>query len=137
MVVVAILGLVLSMGMPSMVRALRKEGMRKAVDDLLEACKAARSEAIMKAAPAELVFHPVDKTFEAPGFPSAKLPDNVSIDILGVNFIELEQSDLAKVKFYPNGTCDEFTIVIHSDQNEVRKITMDIVTALPDLEAIR
>ncbi len=137
MIVVAILGLVLAMGVPSILRVLNKEGMRRAVSDLLDACKAARSEAIVKGVPVEMVFHPLDRTFEAPGFPMAKFPDNIVVDIMGVNFIELEQADIAKVRFFPNGTSDEFVIVIHSDQNESRKIQLDIVTALPELEVLR
>ena len=137
MIVVAILGLVLTMGIPSIVRTFEKEGMRKAQEDVLEACKAARAEAIIKASPQDLVFHPHDHTFEAPGFAQVKLPDNVAIEILGVNFIQLEDADIAKVKFYPNGTSDEFTIVLHSNQGEVRKISLDIVTALPELESVR
>jgi hypothetical protein len=38
------------------------------------------------------------------------------------------------VRFYPNGTCDEFTIVIVSDRNEKRIISLDIVTSLADVD---
>jgi prepilin-type N-terminal cleavage/methylation domain-containing protein len=138
MIVVAIMGLVLAMGVPSFVRALRKEGIYKASSDLMEACKQARSDAILKGQPAELVMHPVDGTFEVPGsFPLTQFPENVHIDILGVNFIQYENMDEAHVSFFPNGTSDEFTIVLTSDQHETRKISLDVVTALADLEVVR
>ncbi len=137
MVVVAIMGLILAMGMPSIVRSLRKEGMRKAVDDIMEACKAARSDAIIHQKTADLVLHPVDGTISAPGFKEATLPSNIEIQILGVNFVQFERADEAKVHFFPNGTSDEFTIVLQDDQLQTRKISLDVMTALPDVEAIR
>lgn len=137
MIVVAIMGLVLSMGMPSIVKTLRKEGMRKAVDDIMEACKSARSDAILNQKTADLVFHPLDGTISAPGFKDATLPKNVQIQILGVNFVQYENADEARVHFFPNGTSDEFTIVIQDDQFQTRQISLDVMTGLPDLEAIR
>jgi prepilin-type N-terminal cleavage/methylation domain-containing protein len=63
LIVVGIIGLTLTLGVPAFVKALQKEGMRKAQSDLLEACKNARGEAILKAAPQDLIFRPLDKTF--------------------------------------------------------------------------
>lgn len=137
MIVVAILGLVLSLGMPGFVRMLHKEGMRKAVDDIMEACKDARAEAILKQHTADLVFHPSDGTISAPGFKGATLPENVQIQILGINFVQYEKADEATIHFFPNGTSDEFTIVLQDDQLETRKISLDVMTALPDVEAVR
>ncbi len=62
MMVVAIIGLTLTMGIPSFVRVLKKEGMRKAESDLLEACEEARRAAIMNNQTTDLVFHPVEGT---------------------------------------------------------------------------
>ncbi|MGZ4963386.1 MAG: pilus assembly FimT family protein [Limisphaerales bacterium] len=137
MIVVAIMGLVLAIGMPSFVKTLHKEGMRKAVDDIMEACQAARSDAIMKQKTADLVFHPVDGTISAPGFKGATLPSNVEIQILGVNFVQFERAEEAKIHFFPNGTSDEFTIVLQDDQFQTRQISLDVMTALPDVEVIK
>src|SRR6476660_2629800 len=87
MIVVGIMGMMLLMGMPSIVKTLRKEGMRKAVDDVMEACKSARAEAILKQKTADVVLDPSEGTISAPGFTSATLPKNVQIQILGVNFV--------------------------------------------------
>lgn len=137
MIVVAIMGMVLAMGMPSIVKTLRKEGMRKAVDDVMDACKSARSEAILKQKTADVVFHPADGTISAPGAQTATFPNNVQIQILGVNFVQYERADEARIHFFPNGTSDEFTIVLQDDQFQTRKISLDVMTALPDVEAIR
>jgi hypothetical protein len=60
------------------------------------------------------------------------------IDILGVNFIQLEKAEEARVHFFPNGTSDEFTILIHSTSDgSYRKISLDTVTALTVVEDVR
>ncbi len=136
--VVAIIGLTLSMGVPTFYRALKKEGMRKAESELVEACQSARREAIMKGGTAELVLHPLDGTFEVPGgYDRKELPRDITIDLLGVNFIEFERAPEARVHFFANGTSDEFTIVIHAGDGEVRKIYLDTVTALTVVENVR
>ena len=45
MVVIAIIGLVAAMGMPSIIRAVQKEGMRKALSDVQDVCFTARQRA--------------------------------------------------------------------------------------------
>ena len=138
MMVVAIIGLTLTMGLPGFLRVLQREGMRKAEYEMVEACKEARRAAIMNNQKTFLVIHPLLGTFEVPGaYPQAQLPNDVIIDILGVNFIQLERADDARVCFFPNGTSDEFTIVLHSSGGAYRKIYLDTVTALPDIQDIR
>ena len=123
MMVVAILGLTLTMGLPGFLHVLQREGMRKAEYEMLEACKEARRAAIMNNQKTFLVIHPLQKTFEVSGaYPQKQLPNDVGIDILGVNFIQFEQADDARVCFFPNGTSDEFTIVLHSSGGAYRKI---------------
>ncbi|HWF19189.1 MAG TPA: type II secretion system protein [Verrucomicrobiae bacterium] len=137
MIVVSIMGLILAMGMPSFVKTLHKEGMNKAVKDIREACLAARADAILHQKTADLIFHPADRTISAPGFKEATLPNNVEIQILGVNFVQYERADEAKIHFFPNGTSDEFTIVVQDDQFQTRQISLDVMTALPEMEVIR
>jgi general secretion pathway protein H len=133
LIVVGIIGLTLTLGVPAFVKALQKEGMRKAQSDLLEALRDARGEAIMRASEQEVDFRPLDNSFSAPGI-TATLPQDVSIDLLGVNELEYEQEDSAKVRFYPNGTSDEFVIVIHSARDGTKcTITLDPVTALAEV----
>jgi prepilin-type N-terminal cleavage/methylation domain-containing protein len=138
MMVVAIIGLTLTMGLPGFLRVMRREGMRKAEYEMVEACKEARRAAIMNNEKTYLIIHPLTGAFEVPGaYPQAQLPGDVIIDILGVNFIQLENAEQARVCFFPNGTSDEFTIVLHSSGGKYEKIFLDTVTALPDIEDIR
>jgi Tfp pilus assembly protein FimT len=136
MMVVAIIGLTLVMGIPSFLRVIRRDGMRKLEYDLLGACKDARRAAIMGNQPVDLVIHPRNRTIDMPGGKQETIPDEVVIDVLGVNFIDLEQADSARIRFFPNGTSDEFTILVHSSTTYV-KIYLDTITALPVVENIR
>jgi hypothetical protein len=68
---------------------------------------------------------------------SAQISDHVSFKMLDVNFIDCLNQDVATVWFYPNGTSDEFNVILVSDDGEARRITLDIVTALPQVETLR
>jgi hypothetical protein len=50
--------------------------------------------------------------------------------MLDVNLIEYRDADMVRVRFYPNGTCDELTIVLHSDGNEYRELSLEVTTGL-------
>jgi prepilin-type N-terminal cleavage/methylation domain-containing protein len=162
MMVVAIIGLIMAMGIPPMLQAFHKEGIRKAVDDVINVCSAARSEAILQGRTVEVVFRPEQGQLSivgaapapnqtgsvesdskqsyalgsAPGrTTSATLPNNVSIDMLDINLMECVQMDEAFVHFYPNGTCDEMTMVLHSGA-AWRKISLEFSTSIASAEAI-
>ena len=153
MIVIAIVALVLSIGIPSMFRSMNKEGMRKATSDLLDACAAARAAAIISGKTAELVIVPADKTFtvagsgaseetaetgskiEAPAF-SGQLPDGVDFEGLLLYGDEVTEYEQVKVKFYPNGTSDQFGVVFTSGM-EVRSIVLEVITGTADWEVIR
>lgn len=158
MIVVGLLGVIVAMGMPAMVQSWNKEGTRKAVSDIVEACSHARANAILSGSIVELVINmtpdgtsmsvstgttPVteDGAPPTPGFTgtafTAQFPESVWIELLGVNFVEYQDQEQARVRFFPNGTCDEFTILIRSEQNEWRKISLEVITAMADVEVIR
>jgi general secretion pathway protein H len=62
-----------------------------------------------------------------------KLSDRMQILFIGVNFVaDLQEEDMVPVRFYPNGTSDEFTMVIVSDSNQSRLFQLDVPTALLD-----
>ena len=164
MIVVAILAIVLGMGVPPMFRMLRQEGMRAAVSDVLEVCQKARASAILSGTMMQLQILPETREFKVIGggaAPPAALGDpifapaatpasgaasasfavqlarEIQIELLDVNFVELKNTEDVRVRFYPNGTCDEFSIVIRSPSEEWRKISLEVTTALADLEVIR
>jgi Tfp pilus assembly protein FimT len=145
MVVVSIIGLVAAMGLPSIIMAMHKEGLRKAVSDLQDVCSAARSQAIFRNQKMAVVFHPAAKRFEVEGAAASgsgdstdkssgkvtgsTLPDSVDMAMLDINLQDYGASDWARVFFYPNGTSDEMTVVLHS-KDEWRKITLEFSTGM-------
>jgi len=165
MIVVAIIGLIAAMGVPSIFQLLRQDGMRKAVSDVRDACSDARARAIFFGRTTEVVFHPAEKRLEttdaptdqspmplagAPGNkpepqapppppPKAKgptvLPDGVDIAMLDINLLDYGASDVARVRFFPNGTCDELTLILHCG-DEWEKITLEFSTGLSSVAPV-
>lgn len=130
MIVVAIMGLILAAGIPALDQAFRKTGFRKTLSDITDVCIETRKQAIINGEEADIVFHPKDRTLNGGG-KSAKIDDNVAIEMLDVNLTEYKEAEEAKVRFFPNGTCDEMTLILHSpDKNQWRKITLEITTSL-------
>lgn len=156
MVVVAIIGLIAAMSVPSILQAFRKEGMRKSLSEVQQLLVDARTRAIYSNRTTEVIFHPAEKRMEiadapadespvplggssvnnagsTPAPPNAQgalvLPDNVDIAMLDINLLDYGASEVAYVRFFPNGTCDELTLVLHSG-DEWQKITLEFSTAL-------
>jgi hypothetical protein len=150
------------------VQTLKKDLMRQTVSDIVEACSHARAAAILNGIPAEVRFNPQQRTFSIglasfhdsigftsmpfgggvdqdskqskPSVPSfnGTIPEELVIEMLDVNFIERKDEEDAKVRFFPNGMSDEFTIVLNwPAKGQFRKISVDIVTGLADMEVIR
>src|SRR5215207_4203641 len=76
MVVCAIIGIVMTIAIPSIYRQLHPESMQKAVNDLLEACRDARAHAVLTDTTVELVIRPQARQIEvaqarAPAPPAA------------------------------------------------------------------
>jgi len=56
--------------------------------------------------------------------------------MLDINLSEYRDAEEARVMFYPNGTCDELTIILHSNErNEYRRITLEVTTALANVDS--
>lgn len=70
MVVVAIIGLIAAMGIPSIVSSVQKEGMRKAVSDFKDVCAEARREAIFKNQAMAVIIDPAKGTFSVTSAPA-------------------------------------------------------------------
>jgi prepilin-type N-terminal cleavage/methylation domain-containing protein len=158
MVVIGIMGIVLGMGVPSILRALQKEGLRKAVSDVQDLCNTARARAIFSSETTALVFHPLERRFEIGSAGSAepaqaqpggfavekarsagsgqagRLPDDISIEMLDINLLEYRESDVARVRFFPNGTSDEMTLILLSSKHERCEISLEITTGLASVE---
>jgi prepilin-type N-terminal cleavage/methylation domain-containing protein len=72
-------------------------------------------------------------TSHSPVF-SARLNENVAVRLLYVNLKDQMEAEESRVQFYPNGTSDEFTIILQVG-NEMRKISLEVVTALVNVES--
>ncbi|PYJ06771.1 MAG: hypothetical protein DME25_05650 [Verrucomicrobia bacterium] len=61
---------------------------------------------------------------------SAQVPDSIVLEALGINLMDYTDADVARVRFYPNGTCDEMLLILRSDRNEQRGISLEVTTGL-------
>ena len=164
MVAIGIIAIILAIAIPSIYQQTRKEGMRKAVSDLIEACRQARERAILEGTTVELSvrvppngeinvrttggasgdgmdMEPMEPSGRGGGGSvfNAKFSDHITY----VDAQSWEVADRATAqdeviwKFYRDGTCDYLEIELRSDQGEVRIITTDVVTGIADVEVVR
>jgi hypothetical protein len=138
--------------------------MSKAVNEVMDICSHARAEAILNGVPTMVVFHPQTRQLAITSAPvpastndlflpvapatkapsalgtasenSAQFDDSVSIEMLDINLMEYKDSDEARVRFFPNGTSDEMTLVLHSG-DDYRKITLEVTTALTSVGMLK
>jgi len=157
MVVVAIMAIVMLMSIPFIRSGMHKESLAEAMRELEEVCASARRKAILQGSMAEIVFRPKDRTFQVAGGSansgngeavsadtttappahsgeSGRIPDDLMVDMLDVNLAEYKDSEQARVRFYPNGTADELTVIAHSERGEYFKMALEATTGLPTWE---
>lgn len=165
MVALSIAALIMAVGIPSFVKANRKEGLRKAVSDLVEGCAEARTQAILRGTPMDLVIQAPERRISvAEPLPSEadelgktaeevrteakpasagrktsfsrEWPEKVAFTSIWVKFENLMNASEARIRFYPNGTGDEFMAILSSVNGET-KVSVDVVTGLADTEPLR
>jgi prepilin-type N-terminal cleavage/methylation domain-containing protein len=66
MVVVGIMAMVMGIGLPAVFYSFKKDPMRQGVDEVIEACNRARTQAILAGVTAELRINPVRRRREYP-----------------------------------------------------------------------
>ena len=144
MVVVAIIGLVAAMGVPSLIKALQKEGMRKALGDVEDVCFSARQQAIFSKQKTAVLFHPQEGSFSAEiaganlrngKVTSSTLPDGIHFAMLDIFRQDYAGSEWARIFFYPDGTSDEAVIVLVG-RGESEKITLNYATGTPEISPV-
>ena len=153
MIVVTIMAIVMAMSIPLAKQAMNRQGAAHITGKISDVCSLARQQAIMTGKPAYVVFHPQGRRFEVvasaapapqslehqPETPvapdprsSGEFPENVTIEMLDVNLIEHKDDEEARVRFNPNGTCDEFTIILFFPDNKSNRprirITSEVTT---------
>jgi prepilin-type N-terminal cleavage/methylation domain-containing protein len=66
---------------------------------------------------------------------SAKISDRITFFFIAVNEDEeLQELDEIVFAFLPNGTADQVDIVLRSDQNEARGISVDVITGIASVQ---
>jgi prepilin-type N-terminal cleavage/methylation domain-containing protein len=136
MIVVAIIGLFAAIGVPYILQTWQKEGMRKAEFDVIKLMGDARAAAILKDQTTYVAFRPADNRLDSSNGESVTLPDGVAMEGIGINLMDFSQTEVSRVRFFPNGTCDELTLVLHSGA-DWRKITLEYSTALATAEPLK
>lgn len=161
MITVGIIAILMTITIPAFVTAQNKTPMRNALQGVMEACATARAQAILRGSLVELRIRPQDFVFDVSptsqregtavggdarpqpkagdghGVFTFKLPEEVGIEELAVNFQLLKEAEAVSVRFHANGTSDEFTVVLRSLHNELRKITLDPITGRADFDVLR
>lgn len=154
MMVIGLIAIMFTVAIPAFTRDYNRRPMKVATEQLIELLNTVRREAIINGMTAELRVDPQAYTFDVvsrgaltstPGMQGRltrglyhlKLPDEIGIELIAVNFELLKDADSAVARFYANGTCEEFTVVIRSLQGEFRKISVDPITSRTDYEVIR
>jgi Tfp pilus assembly protein FimT len=158
MVVVAIMAIIMGMSIPFAKQALHREALTQAVLDVQEVCGKAREKAIIQGSMADLVFHAKDASMNvgsagdappnpdaavssggpAPSGMSARLSDQVVIHALKINGVDCMEMETARVRFFPNGTCDDMTIVLsRTDGRESTEMILEPTTGMVWIESDR
>jgi len=96
----------------------------------------ARANAILKNQNEYVSFRPADNRLDSSIGKSVTLPDGIAIEAIGINLMDFSQTEESRVWFFPNGTSDELTLVLHSG-TDWRKITLEFSTAIADAEPLK
>jgi prepilin-type N-terminal cleavage/methylation domain-containing protein len=157
MIVVGIMGIMLTIGVPIVYKVWHRAPINQAVTDTVEVLSNARARAILQGKEMDVMFHPKEGRLEIRGAggaaaskgpvsagvvagvgsgTSARYSDRVLIEMLDINKLQhdFRDDDEAMIRFFPDGTCDELSLVLVSDQNERREITLEITTSLASVE---
>ncbi len=157
MMVIGLIGIMFTVGIPTFARAHNQRPMRNATEQLMEVLHTARAQAIIQGATVELQVDPQEFTFNVVvgrsteldqrvaggsaatgrGRFQTKLPPEVGIELIDVNFVPYRDEARAVVHFYSNGTSEEFSVVIRSLQGEFRRLFVDPITGRADYEVMR
>lgn len=163
MVVVGIGAVLLSLAVPAFVTRYSQQSMQRAVSDITQLLWRARADAILQGNPTMVEIRPGERTFtvstlasrkvsadgEAEGVRASERTDGaakdderrktldpaIQIELLGIEGEDWAQEEVATIRFFPNGTCDELSLVLINPNQERRNIWLEVVTGLADVES--
>ncbi len=136
MVVVMIMGVVMTIAIPTIYRQLNPESMQQAVRDVQEAFSHARARAILDDKETAVTLYP--DSVQTSGF-TARFGESIAIEKLWINeedfLADYRETYEARICFYPNGTSDNATLRLYKPEKDERcQISLEVVTGLADLE---
>ena len=158
MIVVGIMGIMLTIGVPIIYKVWHRAPINQAVTETVEVLSNARARAILQGKEMDVMFHPKEGRLEIKGAggstaantgpvtagfsagvgngTSARYSEKILIEMLDINKLphDFRDDEEAMIRFFPDGTCDELSLVLVSDQNERREITLEITTSLASVE---
>jgi len=154
MMVLAVISLVLGFGLPAIIRWDKGQSFQSVISDLVDLCNTARTRAILRCEPVDLVFEPGRRLaliesdqdvkpsqVKLTGLPTMRtsvyFPDDIYFEMLDVNFVEYKDAEQCRVRFYPNGTCEELTVVLRSSDGRFAKLALEPTTSIPKVEYLR
>ncbi len=147
MVVVAILGVLVGITVPAFKAFLDKAPLERAISDIEGMCRLARSEAIMKERPMDVILNDsgntatlstaarvvneqdevtgefIRNTKEAETLDSVELEAELEI----IDPVPLLAGDDVRIRFYPNGTAETLELIV-SEGGEGYRLILDPVT---------
>lgn len=164
MVVVGIFILTLALAFPAL-KEIKRSPIAQATKDFEDACREARLQAILKGRPmqlvirdggAEIIVEPAPEgilgaTNGVSAIPMRdRLPDEgvapiffrhihdeVAFRTIVVNQRDFINAVATAVRFYPNGTCDQFDGELQWMRREVRRLSLEVMTARLTVEDVR
>ena len=161
MIVIGIAAVMMATTIPFVGSMLNKKPVVDGTNEILDVLAQARAMAILKGQPSAVRIRPMEKSFTVVSVSSSSVPNgdafegagsnigvsgipkkalsttlhpDITIEMVAVNYIERMNDEVAEVFFYPNGTCDEFTLVFQMYGENWRKIHLDVLTGLSDFE---
>lgn len=162
LVAVAIGLIILGLAVP-VLREVRRPPITQATKDFLDACQHARSRAIMEGRATQIAIRNAGRELAvevapdgvlgaANGVSSAsaneggyqgpppsffrEFPEEILYERIDVNTVSFLQSAATAVRFYPNGTSDQFAAVITWRRSDPRLLTIDMMTGLAEAKAL-
>ena len=154
--------IILGLAVP-VLREIRRPPIAQAAKDFLDACMHARARAIMEGRATQLAIRNAGRELAvelapqgvlgaANGVSSAsakeagyegpppsflrEFPEEILYERIDVNTLSFLQASATAVRFYPNGTSDQFEAVITWRRTEPRLLTIDMMTGLGNAKAL-
>ena len=66
-----------------------------------------------------------------------RFPEGVAFEAVTVNQRNFMDAPAAAVRFFPNGTADQFDGVMSWRRSEARRLTVEVMTGIADVENVR